>query len=265
MSDYVFQTGEGGAPRLESVNEIFGAYSKACLSEAGLRPGIRVVEVGCGTGAMTSWIAGTVGEKGSVVAIDPDPRQIEAVRRNRKVACLGNVTLLVRGVPTDDLPAASFDLAYIRLVLMHLRDPEEALRSVIKTLRSGGTLVCEEATSSTAFSSPPFPVIMKVGTLFSALGKLVGADFDIGDRLFDLVRRRGGRIAAARFVQPMVTLPVASRFLELGATEARAVVVKAGLLTEADADGLLDDIRALAGQAHGYYAPARIAQVIATV
>lgn len=265
MPDYIFQGGAGAAERLSSVNQILGVHSRSCLTEAGLRAGSHVIDVGCGTGEMTLWLAKTVGDGGSVVAIDPDPRQVAVTRRSLEANGCGNVALMVCGVPTDELPRETFDLAYVRLVLMHVREPEAALCSVIKTLKRGGTLVCEEATASSAFACPPSPVITRVGALFSALGQLSKADFDIGDRLFGLVRSQECRVVAARFVQPMVTLPVASRFLELGALEARAAVVKAGLLTEAGADELLGDIRALTSETHGYYALARVAQVIATV
>jgi SAM-dependent methyltransferase len=263
MAEYVFQGGSEGADRLEILNQIFGPHSRRCLEQAGLCAGMNVIEAGCGTGAMTSWIAGVVGPSGSVTAIDADARQIALAERRAKDAGISNVRFVNCRIPNDDLPAAAFDLAYARLVLMHVREPETALRSLLRTLKAGGTIVCEEATSSTAFARPPHKVIAEINRLFEALGRLVGADFDVGDKLVDLVRGAGCRVKSAQFIQPMLALDAASRFLELGANEVRPLMLKTGLLTETVANELLGEILALSARGHGYYALGRVAQVTA--
>ncbi len=265
MDGYAFRGGEAGASRLEVLDAVLGPDSRWWLAAAGLREGMRVVEVGCGTGAMTAWIAETVGPAGRVAAVDADARQIDLARAAAARKGISTIDFFRRRIPDEDLPAGEYDLAYARLVLMHVRDPEGALRSMVRALKPGGLLVCEEATARTAFAFPPDDVVIRTGRLFEDLGRALGVDFDIGDRLFELVRHQGCRLAGARFVQPMVPLAFAARFLGLGAAEVRPALLRAGLITEAEADGLLESIRGLAAKAGGYYAFGRIAQVAGTV
>lgn len=263
MDEYVFRGGIEGADRLAIVDQIFGPHSRRCLQQAGIGEGMNVIEVGCGTGAMTSWIANVVGPSGKVTAIDADARQIALAERRAKDAGIANVRFMHCRIPSDDLPASVFDLAYARLVLMHVREPESALRSLLRTLKPGATIVCEEATSSTAFARPPQKAVTEINRLFEDLGKLAGTDFDVGDKLVDLMRSAGARVTGAQFVQPMLALDAASRFLELGANDVRPVMLETGLLTEATANDLLVELRAMSSQASGYYALGRVAQVIA--
>lgn len=73
---YVLSTGEAGAERLRLVNEIFGPGTERLLRTAGLAPGMRVAEIGCGTGLVSLWIAGVAGANGSVTSADASAEQL---------------------------------------------------------------------------------------------------------------------------------------------------------------------------------------------
>ena len=81
MNEYVLQVGEQGFDRLKFLNGIFGEHSRNFLIRAGLKAGASVLELGCGTGSMTAWLAGAVGEAGSVIAVDASKEQIEIAKR----------------------------------------------------------------------------------------------------------------------------------------------------------------------------------------
>src|SRR5947208_1242084 len=90
---YVLATGAGGAYRLRLVDEVHGADTRAFLLRAGLRPGMRVADVGCGTGTVACWMAEQVGPDGSVVGIDVSEGQIQQARVNAAAVGLHNVEL----------------------------------------------------------------------------------------------------------------------------------------------------------------------------
>ena len=64
-TDYILATGEAAASRLEMLEEIFGPHSRQLLEKAGLAKGLRVADIGCGTGLVSLWIATQVGAEGN--------------------------------------------------------------------------------------------------------------------------------------------------------------------------------------------------------
>ncbi len=138
MNDYSFGVGREGAERLDLVNNIFGPHSRRFLVNAGLREGISVLEVGCGSGNMTAFLAERVGPAGRVVAADASPKQIEIARERCSQAGHHNVTFVCEQAEGLDLPGQRFDLACCRLVLMHLLEPRPVVARIAGLLVPGG-------------------------------------------------------------------------------------------------------------------------------
>src|SRR5215470_1784720 len=88
---YILATGGKDIARLRLLQNVYGPGSQASLLRAGLSPGQRVLEVGCGSGNMTCWTAEQVGAAGSVIGIDNSPDQIELARQQAKSRGLTNV------------------------------------------------------------------------------------------------------------------------------------------------------------------------------
>ena len=77
MNKYILKVGEEGAERLDLINQVFAPYNQYFLTDVGLKAGMKVIELGCGTGIMTSWIAKQVGNNGHVVAVDTSSEQLK--------------------------------------------------------------------------------------------------------------------------------------------------------------------------------------------
>lgn len=109
------------------------------LDLAGIGPGARVLDVGCGAGEQTVLAARRVGPSGHVLACDIAAAMVAATERTAAAEGLGNVTTCVSSaealVPVDP----PFDAAISRLVLMLIPDPVAAARGVLGMLRPGGT------------------------------------------------------------------------------------------------------------------------------
>ena len=107
------------------------------LEALGLREGWCCLEVGAGNGSVARWMAGRVGPSGRVVATDLDPRFL-------REPGLPGVEVRSHDISADGLEAGRYDLVHCRLLLMHLRDPEDALARMVAALKPGGLLLAEE-------------------------------------------------------------------------------------------------------------------------
>src|SRR5215472_13163917 len=89
---YILSTGAQDVERLRLLNQVYGPASRAVLRLAGLAEGLRVAEIGCGTGNVTCWIARQVGQRGAVIGIDKNQPQIEQARLQATEQKLTNAT-----------------------------------------------------------------------------------------------------------------------------------------------------------------------------
>src|SRR5438132_6607001 len=87
-----------------------------------LKPGVRVLDCGCGPGAITADVAALVAP-GEVVGVDIEPGQVEAARRRVAERGLANARFEVASLYELPFPDASFGVAYAHTVVQHLREP----------------------------------------------------------------------------------------------------------------------------------------------
>jgi len=100
-----------------------------------LQPGYNVLEVGCGTGQVTRWLAQQV-RPGRVTAIDFSPAMVAR-------ACRKSIDAHFRcaDVCSDDLPTDCFDVVFCMHAFPHFRDKPTALRNISRALKPGGRLI----------------------------------------------------------------------------------------------------------------------------
>lgn len=113
------------------------------LDAAGLRPGQKVLEVGCGPGFFTIPAAKMVGGKGSVCALDMSPLAIARVRQKIERAGATNVEPVLAGAARTGLTDQSFDLIFL-FGLDHARgDMRGIMAEMHRLLNPGGLLSIE--------------------------------------------------------------------------------------------------------------------------
>ena len=241
--EYVLATGDAAANRLRILHNVYGPGAREVLMRAGIRSGMRVVDLGCGVGMTTRLLAELVGPSGDVVGVDYSAEQVEEARALLPTE-LTNVQFIQASATDTGLPREAFDLVYCRFLLIHLPDPEAALREMRELLKPNGIIVCEDGDLTSA-GSEPASSLQEFSNLFGALGPKWGVDYTLGRRLFHMVR-------AANFSQVEVTLnqPVFARgenksLLELSVAEAGPSFVKAGLLTTNQLTDILAEMRRL--------------------
>lgn len=184
------------------------------------RPGMRVVDVACGTGTLSADLREAVAPGGSVLGVDFSPRMIELARRRHA----GRRDLLFIEADALDLPLpdASFDAATIAFGMRNLADYARGFVQLRRVVRPGGRVVCLEIARPTHWLGRLAAVWFD--RLVPLLGRLVGQreayaylvrstrDYPGPERVAALMREAGLEdIRLAYLSGGMVTLHVASR------------------------------------------------------
>jgi len=116
-----------------SRREIVGAL--------GLEPGMRVADIGAGTGLFLEPLAKAVGPEGRVYAVDISPVFVEHLKRRAARAGLSQVAVVQSRERSAGLPEASVDLIFLCDVYHHFEYPRSTMASLERALRPGGWLV----------------------------------------------------------------------------------------------------------------------------
>ena len=241
---YVLATGEAAAYRLGILHDLYGPGTRRVLLEAGLRRGMRVADLGCGVGMVTALLAELVGPTGHVVGIDSSGAQL-AQARERLNTDGAHIQFVEASATATGLPPGSFDLVYCRFLLIHLPEPELALREMFALLKPDGILVCEDGDLTASGSEPP-SALDAFADLWGRLGPRRGLDYTLGRRLYQMVLAAGYPTPGITFNQPVVARGELKRFLELSVAEAGPAFICAGLITSRELHRTLVEMRRLA-------------------
>lgn len=143
VNDRYFEEGslDTWAGRLEREKREVVAHRDAILEGLELEEGMRVADVGAGTGLFSAGLSRGVGETGRVYATDIVPAFLERLRERAATEGLANVEV-IEATPTDPkLPTAALDLVFLCDVYHHVEYPLEYMRALRKTLAPEGRLV----------------------------------------------------------------------------------------------------------------------------
>jgi SAM-dependent methyltransferase len=198
--NYPFADRAAEDERLVAQGVLFDPLTRRLLQQAGLAPGMRVLDLGSGAGNVARLAAGLVRPRGSVVGIERDPAAVALAQRRTDAA---NVEFRVGDVQTLEGVDDGFDAVVGRLVLMYLPDPIAALRRAATRARPGGLICLHEADLSYLWANPQAPLWAQVrGWLVEALDK-AGVASRMGPSLFTTFRaaRLPGRAPAGRDVR----------------------------------------------------------------
>src|SRR5262249_20135608 len=152
-------------------------------------------------------------------------------------------TSFVQASATDTgLTPESFDIVYCRFLLIHLSEPERALREMRTLLKPNGILVCEDGDLTSAGSEPP-SALGAFADLWGRLGSKRGVDYTLGRCLFHMIQAAGFVAPEITFNQPVLARGENKRLLELSVAEAGPAFVEAGLIAEEELERTLLEMR----------------------
>ncbi len=147
-----------------------------------LRPGMRMLDVGCGPGTISVGLARTVAP-GELVGIDVEQSQIDLAQAAATAGGHTNARFRVADITALPFADNSFDVAHCHAVLNHVPDTQAALREVRRVLKPGAIISCREFIGESSFNEPDHADFRAAWTVFIGLMKANGGHPDMGKQL----------------------------------------------------------------------------------
>ncbi len=222
--------------------------TRRSLEDAGLKPGMKVLELGCGTGEVTELAAELVGPQGFIAAVDRNEAALTKCRDVFSSKGLANVKFMQADLNSELGDAelgnlGSFDALIGRRVLMYLANSVEVLSELAKFLKPGGLVFFEEP----GFTFSPrctdsMPAHDKAMDWLRQMLDFEGASADIGFSLPALYIQAGYRPSSIR--AEAVILGQGSQYpLSVGLEMMQSRVLKAGIADQAEIDSMIRQLK----------------------
>ena len=138
MSQYVLDHHlEGEKKRLALMSQLLDPMHRRYIESLGISRDARVLEVGCGNGSMSVWMAEHVAPDGHVIALDLDLSLVVNAQARGVEFRQGDIV-------TGPVDPGRFDFVTARAVLHHVSNAEAAIDNLVASLRPGGVILLIE-------------------------------------------------------------------------------------------------------------------------
>jgi SAM-dependent methyltransferase len=186
---YVFGHSDRELERLAAQAALVDPITREILVEAGIAPGMRVVDVGSGIGAVAFLASSLVGEGGSVIGVDRAETAVAEARRRSEASGIRNVSFEV-GDPAELVFDAPLDAVVGRYVLQFQPDPAGMVRRLAGHA-PGGLVVFHELDWTGFRSAPPVPAWDRLCRLIVDAVEAGGASTRMGGALPTVFAKAG--------------------------------------------------------------------------
>jgi ubiquinone/menaquinone biosynthesis C-methylase UbiE len=176
--------------RLALQNEFYRDATETMLCRAGLAPGMRVLDIGCGGGDVSLLAAGLAGPSGRVLGIDRSAEAVAAARRRADAAGMRHVAFAVADLDTFAADAP-FDALIGRFVLMYLPDPAATMRALVRNLTPDGIVAFQEMEMRSGRGYPDAPLFRRCIDWYASAIELGGFESAMGGKLFAALEGAG--------------------------------------------------------------------------
>jgi SAM-dependent methyltransferase len=247
-STYIHGTAPDEQARLARLNRLTNAPFLDFLALEGHEA---VLEIGSGLGILAAEAAARI-PRGSVIGLEHSPDQLAKAPKSP-----ANLSFLRGDAHALPFPDATFDLVYCRYLLEHVVDPVKVLREARRVLRFGGRMLAQENDITLMRLDPPTPAFYRVWNAFAKLQAALGGDATIGRKLFRLFRDAGFDGDLTLSPCPDVYWQGHPNFRPWldniigNIRSGEAALLSRGLLTAAEIQAAIDDIRMVADHPQG--------------
>jgi SAM-dependent methyltransferase len=230
--------------RLQRQAEELAPEATWLLDQIGLGAGARVVEIGCGPRGCLDLLSARVGPSGHVVGIERSEEAVALARELIAARGLANVEVRHGDARSAGLAERSCDLAFARLVLVNVPQPEQIVAEAVGLTRPGGTVAFHEIDWTAMMLDPPSPAWDTLFDLFVRFTRANGIDLYIGRKVPRLLRAAGLVDVRTRAITHVHPPGDGRRHLLVGFAEnLRARIVADGLIDEAGYADLQEALR----------------------
>jgi SAM-dependent methyltransferase len=197
-ADYILGHSPSELARLERQARLIDPITRQFLQEAGIGPGMRVLDIGSGAGDVALLVAALVGPGGSVIGIDRSSEAVKAANRRASQGGHRHVTFRQQDI-LDTAFVDPFDVVVGRYVLCFQPEPLDAIRHLANSVRPGGVLAFHEPFRDLMQSWPPIASYDRASRWLTETYAASGVDVRIGAKLH-------GLFLAAGLIEPQMRL-----------------------------------------------------------
>jgi len=166
---------KGEGARLELMSELLDPMHRRYIDALGVvRPGARTLEVGCGNGSISAWLAEQVSPGGRAVAVDLDLSLVQ-IR-------MPNLELRKADILAGPIEGGAFDLVTARAVLHHVADAQAAIGNMVASMKPNGAILLIEPDFLPVSIAEP-PDVRAFWDAWLAWSRERGIDYFIGRTL----------------------------------------------------------------------------------
>jgi len=190
---YKFGRFEKNAEELERLKmqaTIAIDLEKEVWATAGLKPGMKVLDLACGPGFISCEMA-QMASPGNVTGVDISEELIAAAHQAKTSEGVKNVSFTTGNVYELALSENTFDFVYARFLFQHLEKPQAALKNIRRVLKPGGILCVLDIDDNWTSFAPESDAFIKFIRRTGAGQKRKGGDRLIGSRLYGLLNEAG--------------------------------------------------------------------------
>lgn len=186
MTEYLHGSDTGEQLRLEALAKLLGGVSFL----PSLKRGMRLLDVGCGTGVITREAALQVAP-GEVTGIDRQEAQIEAAKRWVTANDIRNLQYKLGDAETLPVQDNQFDGVYCRFLLEHVADPKRVVAEMCRTARPGAWVCACEWEADCLVNYPESKPIHQTWHGIYSLQERIGGDPWIARKLYGIFKNAG--------------------------------------------------------------------------
>ena len=189
-SDYAMKHSEEEVMRLEIQAVALSGIIDQEIDAMDIKSGMAILDAGCGTGAITRRFAQIV-KPATVTAVDFDPVFLEGAKAIAADEGIKNVSFESGDIDNLEYQDEMFDLAYCRLVLMHVQDTVKTVEELKRVTKKGGKVVVSDQDDGGMIVYPVMPKLTELWNRYGQWGETQRMDRYIGRKLYSILLQAG--------------------------------------------------------------------------